>query len=103
MTACRTKSTTSVSLKKIPKTVEKRNKKFFFLFFFINDTTPSSTTVEQPGTDMSRPGIEPGPPRWEQSNLAKKFPLLLAVMWIRIQLNPDPGLLVNQDPDSGFC
>ncbi len=78
-------------VKKIPTTVEKRNKKFFIflIFFFINDTTPSSTTVEQPGTDMSRPGIEPGPPLWELSTLAKKFPLLLAVLWIRIQLNPD--------------
>ncbi len=93
-------------VKKIPTTVEKCNKKFFIFFiFFINDTTPSSTTVEQPWTDMPRPGIEPGPPRWELSTLAKKFPMLLAVLWIRIQLNPDPGLLVNKDPDSdpGFC
>jgi hypothetical protein len=44
-------------VKKIPTTVEKRNKKFFtFFIFFINDTTPSSTTVEQPGTDMSPAG-----------------------------------------------
>ncbi len=31
----------------------------------------SSSSTWGPETDMSRPGIEPGPPRWEVSTLAK--------------------------------
>jgi hypothetical protein len=34
-------------------------------------SSPSSSKA--PETDMSRPGMEPGPPRWEVSTLAKSY------------------------------
>ncbi len=48
----------------------------------------SSTETRGPRTDMYRPGIEPGPPRWEASTLEKSLSnsLLIAIRIIYIWL-----------------
>jgi hypothetical protein len=43
--------------------------------------------TRDPETDMSRPGIKPGPPLWEESNLAKSYSnsVLIAIQNIYIR------------------